>query len=94
MFEKKYAINYIKNIVQNNLNNSFSFPVNLNPNLSIIIPLYNCQNTIKNTIFSVETQNFNNFEIILINDNSQDNNFIFKKYRSFKCHGRIYSMFG
>ena len=73
MFEKKYAINYIKNIVQNNLNNSFSFPVNLNPNLSIIIPLYNCQNTIKNTIFSVETQNFNNFEIILINDNSQDN---------------------
>ena len=41
--------------------------------MSIIIPLYNCQNTIKTTIISVQKQNFNNFEIILINDNSQDN---------------------
>ena len=41
--------------------------------MSIIIPLYNCQNIIKTTIISVQKQNFNNFEIILINDNSQDN---------------------
>ena len=74
IFEKKRAIKSIKNIIQSSLNNnSFSFPFNDNPNMSIIIPLYNCQNTIKTTIISVQKQNFNNFEIILINDNSQDN---------------------
>jgi len=72
--QKKYAINYIKNILENNLNNySFTESINEYPSISVIIPLYNCQNTIQTTIFSVQMQKFKNYEIILINDHSLDN---------------------
>lgn len=39
---------------------------------SIIIPLYNKENFIENTIKSVLNQSFQNFEIIIINDESTD----------------------
>lgn len=35
--------------------------------------MYNCQNTIKNTIHSIQNQNLIEIEIILINDFSKDN---------------------
>ena len=74
IFQKKFAINYIHNMVENNLNNNiFTESINENPNISIIIPLYNCQNTIRTTIISVQKQKFKNYEIILINDHSLDN---------------------
>ena len=38
----------------------------------MIIPLYNCQNSINMTIYSVQKQYFHDFEIILINDFSFD----------------------
>ena len=38
----------------------------------MIIPLYNCQNSINMSIYSVQKQNFQNFEIILIDDYSSD----------------------
>lgn len=40
--------------------------------VSIIIPCYNVSNYIKETINSVLTQTFQNFEILLINDGSID----------------------
>ncbi|MBD2254125.1 glycosyltransferase [Nostoc parmelioides] len=43
------------------------------PIISVIIPAYNCETTIKATIDSVLTQSFTNFELIIINDGSQDN---------------------
>ncbi len=42
------------------------------PKLSIIIPLYNKEKDIKNTLSSVLAQSFNDFEIIIINDGSTD----------------------
>ncbi|MFY7810865.1 MAG: glycosyltransferase family 2 protein [Flavobacterium sp.] len=39
---------------------------------SIIIPLYNKENTIENTVKSVLNQSFKNFELIIINDGSTD----------------------
>ena len=43
------------------------------PILSVIIPVYNCEKTILYPINSIQNQNISNFEIILINDFSQDN---------------------
>ena len=39
----------------------------------MIIPLYNCEKTIKPTLHSIQYQNMSEIEIILINDCSTDN---------------------
>ncbi|MEY2832206.1 MAG: hypothetical protein RLZZ574_1464, partial [Cyanobacteriota bacterium] len=41
--------------------------------VSIIIPTYNSENTIGETIASVQQQSFTNWELIIIDDGSQDN---------------------
>ena len=43
------------------------------PKISVVIPIYNCQNTIIRAIRSIQNQNFSELEIILINDFSKDN---------------------
>ena len=43
------------------------------PKASVIIPLYNCEKTIKPTLHSIQYQNMSEIEIILINDCSTDN---------------------
>ncbi len=40
---------------------------------SVVIPLYNKELSIQNTIFSVLKQSYQNFEIVIINDGSTDN---------------------
>ena len=79
--EKKYAIQYIRKLLQSYLNNTneYYFFNNTYPNISIIIPLYNCQNTIQFCITSVHKQYFENYEIILINDYSTDNTSVIVK---------------
>jgi glycosyltransferase involved in cell wall biosynthesis len=42
------------------------------PLISVIIPAYNAEKTIKETIESVLNQTFSDFELIVINDGSQD----------------------
>ena len=43
------------------------------PLISVIIPLYNKEESIKETIDSVLNQNFNDFELLVIDDGSTDN---------------------
>lgn len=42
------------------------------PKLSIIIPIYNAQNTLRKCLDSILEQEYTDYEIILINDGSQD----------------------
>ncbi len=42
------------------------------PQISVIIPAYNAERTIRKTIESVQEQTFQDFEIIVINDGSKD----------------------
>jgi glycosyltransferase involved in cell wall biosynthesis len=44
-----------------------------NPKISIIIATYNGEPYINNTIFSIQNQDFNDVEIIVVDDCSQDN---------------------
>ena len=49
--------------------------INLQPKISAIIPVYNSEKTIYSSICSIQNQNYTNFEIILIDDFSNDNSF-------------------
>ena len=44
-----------------------------NPLISIIIPIYNVEKFLTQTLKSVQNQTFTNFEAICINDGSTDN---------------------
>ncbi|MCP6757933.1 MAG: glycosyltransferase [Fischerella sp. CENA71] len=44
----------------------------IKPKISIVIPVYNSEKTIKDTIKSVLKQTWNDFELIIINDGSND----------------------
>ena len=54
-------------------NNHKKFKYIKQPEASVIIPLYNCESTIKPALCSIQYQNMSNIEIILINDYSTDN---------------------
>ena len=56
----------------------------LKPKISVIIPVYNSEKTIYSSICSIQNQNYNNFEIILIDDFSNDNSSKIIKYLSEK----------
>lgn len=45
----------------------------LNPFFSIVVPIYNAQNTIQRCVESVLAQEMQDFELILVNDGSSDN---------------------
>lgn len=47
--------------------------MNYNPLVSIILPAYNAQETIEEAINSIIQQTYKNWELIVINDGSQDN---------------------
>jgi len=53
----------------------------IKPKLSIVIPIYNGQRTVRDTMESLKKQTFNDFEIIVVDDGSKDNTLnIVKKY--------------
>lgn len=61
------------NICNNNLNKIIKFKKINNPKISIISPIYNSEQFILRFLKSIQSQNFNEIEIILIDDCSKDN---------------------
>ena len=58
-----------------NMKNSITNNANL-PLVSIIVPIYNMENSIANCVQSLIDQDYSNIEIILIDDGSQDNSLL------------------
>lgn len=55
--------------------------MNIQPKITVIIPVYNAERYIKRCLKSVTSQSYKNFEVILINDGSTDSSeSIIKKY--------------
>ena len=50
-----------------------TFNISKNPKISVIVPIYNSQKSIKSTLRSIQNQNMKDIEIILIDDFSKDN---------------------
>ena len=48
------------------------YKTNDHPDITVIIPSYNCEKTITASIHSVQYQNFSNIEIIIVDDFSTD----------------------
>ena len=72
------SYNDAKDFIHKNINsilihNKNLFKSNENPLVSVVIPVYNTQDLINNTIKSIQNQDLLNIEIVLINDFSTDN---------------------
>ena len=65
--------NYINKCLAGELKTNETFKEEMNPIISIIIPVYNREKSIISCLRSCQNQNIENFEIILINDFSKDN---------------------
>lgn len=70
---KKRGLKYMNICLKNILIYQKEFSINIFPKISVIIPIFNCQDFISHCIKSVENQNIPDFEIILVNDFSKDN---------------------
>ena len=69
------SLNFVKSCESRDLIHfESSIDYNLtNPKISVVIPLFNCEKYILRAIKSIQLQNLSNFEIILIDDKSEDN---------------------
>ena len=68
----KRGRNYLNKCLEGVIKNE-TFTISNNPKISVIVPVYNSQKTIKSALRSIQNQNMINIEIILINDYSKDN---------------------
>ena len=69
---RKYINFCIKGLLINNYIKN-NFKIKSESKITAIIPVFNCQKSIKSSIRSIQNQNMNEIEILLVNDLSQDN---------------------
>lgn len=80
----KFYLNYINNCKNlKRIINKEEQKTNKFPFLSICVPVFNMEKYIERALLSILNQSFQDFEIIIINDNSNDNSeYIIKKIQS------------
>ena len=85
-YEEKFdsyieAFNKSKDFINMNIKgillNTIKFNLLKKPELTIIIPCYNCHNYILRCIRSIQNQNFSNFEIIIVDDASSNETILY-----------------
>ena len=65
----------------------------MKPAVSIVTPVYNGEKTIAYTIESVLNQTFDNFEMIIVDDKSNDNTIsIIKKYQALDKRIKLFTL--
>ena len=64
----KKSINYMKKCHKGLFINKNHMNFSPNPKISVVIPVYNCQNTIKFAVRSIQNQDMADIEIMLVND--------------------------
>ena len=64
---------YIQKCLEGELINNNTMNISDTTKISVIIPVYNCEKTIKASIRSIQNQEMKEIEIILVNDYSSDN---------------------
>lgn len=69
----KKAIYFLNKSSKGILINKIPLIFNNNPKMSIVVPAFNVQNRIKQTIRSIQNQNMIDLDIIIVNDYSSDN---------------------
>ena len=47
----------------------------MNPKISVILPFFNAEKTLESAVKSILNQTFQDFELLLINNNSTDKSF-------------------
>ena len=86
-------LNHLKNNGEERTSEIFLYsPKEKNPQISVIIPIYNCEKYIKECLSSLIKQTFKNFEIICINDGSKDDTLkILRKFEVKDVRVKIYN---
>ena len=73
---KKYINFCVKGILINNYNNKNKFKIKNEIKITVVIPIFNCEKSIKSSLRSIQNQNMSEIEILLVNDFSSDNSLI------------------
>ena len=73
----KKSKNFINNNLKGILVNNKKINLSKKPEISVVIPCYNCRNYILRCVRSIQNQIFSNFEIIIADDASKDDTILY-----------------
>ena len=70
--EIQKGLNFLDKCKKGSLNSNEKFIKSEEPKITVVLPVYNCEDTIKRAIRSIQYQNMKEIEIIIVNDFSRE----------------------